>query len=142
MADIEKIASVAGQVALDLFVPGYMKAAYSALTSSQNEVIAAQSKGLGALEEEAKKKKIVMDFQAHRARVAQELAIAQRISASHEVVIEEYYESSGKGHVGVKADNDAVSLGASGEGQRVTKRVFRFSGGGGGSEHSIPAEEA
>ena len=80
-----------------------------------------------------------MDFQAHQARAAQELAIAERIVASHEVVIEEYYDGSGKGHAGLKADGEAISLGASGEGRRVTKRVIRFSGW---AEHPISADEA
>lgn len=70
-----------------------------------------------------------MEFQAHQARVAQELAIAERISVSHEVVIEEYYEGAGKAQLGLKVDAEALSLGASGDGRRVTKRVIRFSGG-------------
>ncbi|WP_184532983.1 hypothetical protein [Variovorax sp. Sphag1AA] len=137
--DTAKIASIAGKVALDFFVPGYMKAAYSALSSSQDEVRAAESKGLATLEEEAKKQRIVMEFQAHQARVAQELAIAERIAASHEVVIEEYYDGSGKGHLGLKTDGEAISVGASGEGRRVTKRVIRFNGWG---AHPIPADDA
>ena len=139
MVDTATIASIAGKVAFDFFVPGYMKAAYTALSSSQDDVKAAESQGLATLEEEAKKQKIVMEFQAHQARVAQELAIAERIAASHEVVIEEYYDGSGKGHAGLKADGESISLGASGEGRRVTKRVIRFSGWG---EHSIPADGA
>lgn len=91
------------------------------------------------LEEEAKKQKIVMEFQAHQARVAQELAIAERIAASLEVVIEEYYDGSGKGHVGLKADEEILSLGAGGEGRRVTKRVIRFNGW---SDASTPATES
>ncbi|WP_406867164.1 hypothetical protein [Paraburkholderia fungorum] len=136
--DTKTIASLAGKVALELVVPGYMKAAYSALSSSQDEVKAAEAQGLATLEEEAKKQKVVMEFQAHQARVAQELAIAERIAASYEVTIEEYYDGSGKGHVGLNVDGEAVSLGASGEGRRVTKRVIRFSGW---SEQPIPATE-
>lgn len=136
--DTKTIASLAGKVALELVVPGYMKAAYSALSSSQDEVKAAEAQGLATLEEEAKKQKVIMEFQAHQARVAQELAIAERIAASHEVTIEEYYEGSGKGHAGLKADGEAVSLGASGEGRRVTKRVIRFNGW---TEQPIAANE-
>ncbi|PLC49387.1 hypothetical protein CR159_13915 [Pollutimonas subterranea] len=133
------IASIAGKVALDMLVPGYMRAAYSALSSSQDEVKAAESQGLATLEEEAKKQRVVMEFQAHQARVAQELAIAERIAASHEVVIEEYYDGSGKGHAGLKADEKTMSLGVSGEGRRVTKRVIRFSGW---TEQLLPTNEA
>lgn len=126
--DSAKIASIAGKVAFEMFVPSYMKAAYSALSSSQEELKAAETGGLPTLEEEAKKQKVIMEFQAHQARVTQELAIAERIATSHEVVIEEYYEGSGKGHAGLKAEGDVISVGASGEGRRVTKRVIRFSG--------------
>lgn len=137
--DTAAIASMAGKVAFDLLVPGYMKSAYSALSSSWDGVKAAESKGLATLEAEAKKQKIVMDFQAHQARVTQELAIAERIAASYEVVIEEYYDGSGKGHVGLKTDGEAISVGASGEGRRVTKRVIRFSGWG---EQPTPSDGA
>jgi hypothetical protein len=136
--DTKNIASLAGKVALDLVVPSYMRAAYSALSSSQDEVKAAEAQGLVTLEEEAKKQKIIMEFQAHQARVAQELAIAERIATSYEVTIEEYYDGSGKGHAGLKVDGEALSLGASGEGRRVTKRVVRFSGW---TEQPVPASE-
>lgn len=137
--DTTKIASLAGKLALDMVIPGYMRAAYSALSSSRDEVKAAESQGLASLEEEAKKQEVVMEFQAHQARVAQELAIAERIAASHEVVIEEFYEGFGKGHAGLKTDGQAISLGASGEGRRVTKRVIRFSGW---TEQPLPADDA
>lgn len=71
-----------------------------------------------------------MEFQAHQARVAQELAIAERIASSNEVVIEEYYDGSGKGHVGLKAEGESLTVGAGGEGRRVTKRIIRFTGWG------------
>lgn len=136
--DTTTIASLAGKLALDMVIPGYMRAAYSALSSSRDEVKAAESQGLASLEEEAKKQKFVMEFQAHQARVAQELAIAERIAASHEVVIEEFYAGFGKGHAGLKTDGEAISLGASGEGRRVTKRVIRFSGW---AEQPLPADD-
>lgn len=137
--DTKTIAAIAGKAALAMFVPDYMKGAYSALSSSQDEVKAAESQGLATLEEEAKKQKVIMEFQAHQARVAQELAIAERIAASHEVVIEEYYDGFGKGSAGLKAESEAISLGISGEGRRVTKRVIRFSGW---TEQSLPTNAA
>lgn len=69
-----------------------------------------------------------MDIQAHQARVAQELAIAERIASSNEVEIEEYYEGAGKGQAGLMANAETASIGVSGEGRRVTKRVVRFGG--------------
>ncbi|MEW5834644.1 MAG: hypothetical protein AB1832_06230 [Pseudomonadota bacterium] len=126
--DAVKIASIAGRAAVEAIVPGYVRAIYSALSDSQGEVKAAESQGLASLEEEAKKQRVVMEFQAHQARVAQELAIAERIASSHEVQIEEYYDGSGKGHVGLKAEGESIAVGASGEGRRVTKRIIRFTG--------------
>ena len=132
--DTATIASIAGKAALDAIVPGYVKAIYSALSDSQSEVKAAESEGLASLEEEAKKQRIVMEFQAHQARVAQELAIAERIASSHEVEIEEFYDGSGKGSLGLKTEGESITLGASGEGRRVTKRVIRFTGWGPGDK--------
>ncbi|MFU8832908.1 MAG: hypothetical protein ACNA7J_12235 [Wenzhouxiangella sp.] len=126
--DTAKIASMVGKAALGAVVPGYVGAIYSALADSQKDVKTAESEGLEHLQLEAKKQRIVMEFQAHQARVAQELAIAERIASSHEVEIEEFYDGSGKGQVGLKADGESVSVGASGEGRRVTKRIIRFSG--------------
>jgi hypothetical protein len=126
--DTKKVASIAGTVAVQMFVPSYMRAIYSALSDSQDGVKAAELQGISGLEEEAKKQQVVMEFQAHQARVAQELAIAERISVSLEVEIEEYFDGSGKGHLGVKKEDAAISLGVSGEGRRVTKRIIRFAG--------------
>lgn len=44
------------------------------------------------------------------------------------VQIEEFYDTMGEGHVGVKADEKSVTLGAGGSGRRVTRRVYRFKG--------------
>lgn len=126
--DTKKIAFIASDVAIELLAPGYLRAAYSALSKSQADVNAAESKGVTSLEEEARKQQIVMDFQAHQARVTQELAIAERISLSAEVEIEEYYDVSGKGHAGAQVREESVSLGVGGEGRKVTKRVIRFKG--------------
>ncbi|MCC8671699.1 MULTISPECIES: hypothetical protein [Xanthomonas] len=128
--DTAAIASIAGRAALEAIVPGYVRAIYSALSDSQTDLKTAESEGLASLAEEAKKQRIVMEFQAHQARVAQELAIAERIASSNEVVIEEYYDGSGKGHVGLKAEGESLTVGAGGEGRRVTKRIIRFTGWG------------
>ncbi|WP_057634218.1 hypothetical protein [Stenotrophomonas humi] len=128
--DAVTIASIAGRAAVAAVVPGYVRDIYSALSDSQSDVKAAESQGLAGLEEEAKKQRVVMEFQAHQARVAQELAIAERIASSHEVQIEEYYDGSGKGHVGLKTEGESIAVGASGEGRRVTKRIIRFTGWG------------
>lgn len=102
----------------------------TALSKSQEVLKQAEDKGIASLEDEAKKQRINMEFQAHQAKVAQELAISQRIYLSESVEIEEFYEGHGKGSIGVKGDESGVTLGASGEGRRVTKRIIKFSGWG------------
>ena len=69
------------------------------------EAMTGASKGtLPQLEEEAAKQEIQMQFAQHQARVAQELAIARRIDNAEEVEIEEFYDISGKGLLGVSAN--------------------------------------
>ena len=102
----------------------------AALKKSQDDLTEAESKGITSLEDEAKKQRINMEFQAHQARVAQELAISQRIYFSESVEIEEFYDGQGKGSLGLKGDESGITFGASGEGRRVTKRVIKFAGWG------------
>ncbi len=125
--DMKKFAEVAGSAIL----PGgavIAKAISSALADSQADLKDAEGKSIDTLQKEAAKQKIVMDFQAHQALVAQEVSIAERIASSEEVEIEEYYEGSGKGSVGLKAEESNITLGLSGEGRKVTKRIIRFKG--------------
>ena len=142
----EGFSAGAAAMAATAMVPGAVLLApaigaiVAALAASQDELKDAEKKGVVSLEEEAKKQRIVMELQSHQARVAQELAIAHRISHSDTVEIEEFYDTSGKGALGAKADESSVTLGASGEGRRVTKRVIKFSGWGGPS--AVAAAEA
>jgi hypothetical protein len=122
------ISEIAGDVAYDLFVPGYVKVLRNALSESQGDIKAAESKGVAELELEATKQKVIMEFQAHQARVSQEIAIAERISTSQEVEITEYYDVSGKGHAGITAQETSISAGVGGEGRKVTHRTIKFSG--------------
>lgn len=118
-----------------MFIPGglivgpVVAAIAAALATSQDEIKEAEGKSIENLEQEARKQQIVMDFQAHQARVAQEISIAQRIASSIEVEIEEYYDTAGKGSAGLKAEEKSVTLGFSGEGRKVTKRIIKFKGG-------------
>lgn len=63
-----------------------------------------------------------------QAKAQQEQAIALRIACAEEVQIEEYYDTTGKGHVGVTAKEEGITAGLAGEGRRVTKRIIKFSG--------------
>ncbi|WP_285261469.1 hypothetical protein [Halopseudomonas bauzanensis] len=119
---------IAGNVAYDFFVPGYVKVIRSAMSDAQGDIKSAESRGIAELELEAAKQKIIMEFQAHQARVSQEVAIAERISTSNEVEITEYYDASGKGHAGLTASEGSITAGVGGEGRKVTHRVIKFTG--------------
>lgn len=84
---------------------------------------------LKVLEEESIKEDIRARVLQNQAKAAQEMAIARRIENAEEVEIEEYYDMSGEGHVGAKGSNEGLSLGASAEGRKITKRVIKFKGG-------------
>jgi len=87
-----------------------------------------ESKDLSLIDAEAKRQAIELQMAHAQAKVAQEVAIAQRIEYADEVIIEEYYEGEAKGKVGITGDEKGMTVGVSGEGRRVTKRVYRFIG--------------
>lgn len=122
------ITEIAGDVAYKLFVPEYVKVLRNALSDSQGDIKDAESKGVEELELEVAKQKILMEFQIHQARVSQEIAIAERISTSHEVEITEYYDVSGKGQAGITAQESGITAGIGGEGRKITHRTIKFSG--------------
>lgn len=70
-----------------------------------------------------------------QAKVAQEVAIARRIEMAEEVEIEEFYDTSGEGNVGASTDGESVSLGLQGKGKHVVRRVYRFKGTAGKTDH-------
>lgn len=112
------------------------------------EISEASNKGLAALEEEVAKQALKMQLDQQMARIEQELAIARRIDCAEEVEIEEFYDTSGKGSAGLAADmkSETVTLGLSGEGRVVTKRVYHFKGwrplDASESERSSPSSES
>jgi len=87
-----------------------------------------ESKDLSVINEEAQRQALELQMAHAQAKVAQELAIAQRIQDAKEVVIEEYYEGEVKGNAGVSGNEQGLTLGVAGEGRKVTKRVYRFIG--------------
>lgn len=87
-----------------------------------------KAKTLDELKELEIKQNIDLRVLEKQAKIQQELAIAKRIHNALEVEIEEYYDSSLKAYSGLKANNDSIDLGISGEGQKITKRVFKFKG--------------
>jgi len=88
----------------------------------------AESGGLEELRREADRQELMMHMSERQAKVAQELALARRIESALEVEMEEFYDVSGSGNAGLNSDGSTVSIGVSGKGQRVTKRIFRFKG--------------
>ncbi|WP_135553727.1 hypothetical protein [Paenibacillus cymbidii] len=75
---------------------------------------------------EAERLKLESRIAEYQARIAQEVAIARRIENALEVEIEEFYDTSGEGSLGVNVKDG--SAGASGSGRKVTSRVYRFKG--------------
>lgn len=81
------------------------------------------------LKENVKRTELESLILQSRAKVEQELSIAKRIMYADEVEIEEYYDINGKGNVGLKSEESSFfTIGASGEGRKVTKRVIKFRG--------------
>jgi len=88
----------------------------------------AASGDIAKMEAVAMRQELEMRMAERQAKVAQELAIAQRIRTAEEVEIEEFYDYSGEGNLGLNVKDDGVMLGAGGKGSRVVKRICRFKG--------------
>lgn len=76
---------------------------------------------LARQEQEAKIKSLL-------AKVAQETAIATRIENATEVTIEEFYSDDLEGKAGINATKENISIGLSGSGKTLTKRIYTFKG--------------
>ena len=114
--------------ALKVVSPGswlIAKAAEKAVEAFTNE---SKNSTLEKLREEEIRQNIESRVLQEKAKIEQELAIARRIDTAEIVEIEEYYGASGKGALGIKSEGEGVTLGASGEGKRVTKRIIKFKG--------------
>ncbi|GCE80491.1 hypothetical protein MSKU3_1966 [Komagataeibacter oboediens] len=88
----------------------------------------ASEKGIDDLQAEVAKQEVRLQFELKQAKIAQELAIAQRISEAETVEIEEFYDLSGKVKAGVGIEEKSANIGMSGEGTRVSKRIYTFKG--------------
>src|SRR5699024_5849812 len=82
------------------------------------------NQSLEQLEEQASKQEISDRLSESQAKVLQELAIARRIETADEVEIEEYFDTTGEGNVGVKTNDKSINVGVGGSGRRVVKRVY------------------
>ena len=83
------------------------------------------------LEQSAMEAKITAEVLTNQAKVQQEQAIATRILLAEVVEIEEYYDISGQGNLGLSADgaSETITLGASLQGKKISKRVGRVEHG-------------
>lgn len=99
---------------------------YKGVETSINTILS--KKDPVELEEEVTKQETIAKASITQAKIAQELAIAERIRTAETVEIEEIYEGTGKG--GLSVDYSATGIGGklSGEGSRVSKRIYRFNG--------------
>jgi len=88
-----------------------------------------ETKDLAKIDKEAQIQALELQMAHAQAKVAQELAIAQRIENADEVILEEYYEGEAEGKLGVTGDEKGLNVGVAGSGRKVTKRVYRFVGG-------------
>ncbi len=85
-----------------------------------------QGKSANEAAQEAERNKLAMEMLQAKARAEQELAIAERIRTAVEVEIEDYYDVSGHGQVGVDAESSGVGM--RGGGQKVARRIVRLKG--------------
>lgn len=91
-------------------------------------LVVSESKNIDKISDEANKQALELQMAHAQAKVAQEIAIAQRIENASEVVIEEYYADEKVGEAGVIGSEKGLGVNISGEARRVTKRVYRFVG--------------
>ena len=88
----------------------------------------AERGNIDELRKEADRQELMMQMAERQAKVTQELALARRIESALEVEMEEFYDVTGSGNVGLNTDGNTFSAGIGGKGQKVTKRIFRFKG--------------
>ena len=103
---------------------------FIALQTAQEEVKAAESGDASNLEDVVRKQQALIDLQQSMARVAQEVAIANRISQSTDVEIEEFYDQSKAvgGEIGGSVKTQSIKLGANLDNKSVVKRIYKFTG--------------
>lgn len=102
------------------------------IENSSKEIDAASERGIEELRAEIAKQELRLGFDMQQARIAQELAIVHRITNAETVEIEEFYDKSGSGHLGVGINEGGLNLGLRGDGKSVVKRIYKFKG------HSVP----
>lgn len=129
MAKKEIISAVAEGALIAINPTGYLLNKIIESTSSLiDHVDDATTAELDTLRVESERQELLTRIAEAQARVAQEVAIAHRIETAEEVEMEEFYDYSGSGSVGVGIKETGVNIGAKGEGKKVSKRIYRFKG--------------
>lgn len=131
VATAEIIKEVTKAVTISMFPLG--ATIVKTIENSSKEVDDASSKGIDELRDELSKQTLRQGFELQQAKIAQELAIAHRITNAETVEIEEFYDTSMRGKAGLETKETGVMFGIGGERQNVTKRIYKFSG------HAVPA---
>lgn len=119
------------EIATQALLPGFGITSF--IIAGVNESIkrSAQVVETGDLEKikkELKLKEMETKISELEAKVSQEIAIAKRIENAVDVEIEEYYEGSGSGNIGVSSDGKTLKGNVGGEGKKVIKRIIKFKG--------------
>lgn len=129
MAKKEIISAVAEGAKIAINPTGYLLNKIIESTSGIiDQVDEATIAEIDTLRVESERQELQTRIAEAQARVAQEVAIAHRIETAEEVEMEEFYDYSGSGSVGVDINEAGINIGAKGEGKRVSKRIYRFKG--------------
>ncbi|QNR07144.1 hypothetical protein [Macrococcoides canis] len=116
------------KVVLSSVVPGYGTAQLlNQIIKSSTDNQQKNDTDLNILEEEVLRQQMYEKINEAKARVAQEVAIAERIQNAETVEIEEFYDLSGKGSLGLTLE-ETLNLGLKASGQKVSRRVYKFNG--------------
>ncbi|MGV1829237.1 hypothetical protein [Agrobacterium vitis] len=125
-ATVEIVAAASKAMAATM-IPG-AEVLVRAIENSSKEIDAASERGIEDLRQEIAKQELRLGFDMQQARIAQELAIAHRITNAETVEIEEFYDRSGSGQAGLGISEEGLNLGLRGDGKSVVKRIYKFSG--------------
>ena len=91
-------------------IPFLGPSAAALLRASRDSLKASESNDLDVLTQEADRQRVELLMAEMQAKVAQEMAIAQRIQTASEVEIEEYYEGSKEATAGISASDKTVTV--------------------------------
>ncbi|AFT81316.1 hypothetical protein FE407_01980 [Leuconostoc carnosum] len=122
--DIKNFATTALRIAVYSTLPGSVSLITKKTQDSEGNIVEV-NKTNDELDEDLTKVEFWSEMTKKKAQVAQEMAIANRISTAETVEIEEFFDKNAEGNLGVDYSKGA-NIG--GKGQNVSKRIYRFTG--------------